>query len=121
MIEVLCLPGALAVAKEACGGIAGAGMFSLIVRLVAGHAVLVIDRLETKTAALYVAGTALDILVSPPELITAGKLSVVESSDVQPGLGCVAGEALTREFQGDVVHLFRGLEVLLVACETVCR
>ena len=58
--------------------------------------------------------------MSPPKLIAAGELHVVEGPNVQPRLRGMAREALPGEPQGHVIDLFRGLEVLPVACETIC-
>jgi len=46
---------------------------------------------------------------------------MVEGPDIQPGLGCMAGEAFPRESQGDVVNLLRRFEILLMARQAVRR
>jgi len=94
-------------------------MFTLIVRLMAGHAVLLIGGIKAESATLNVAGVALGILVSTLKLVPAGELPVIEGPDFHPGPGCVAGEAFRRESQGNVIDLLRGLEVLLMARQTV--
>ena len=71
MIEVSGVPCALAVAKDARGGVAGPSMFVLIVRLMAGHTILRVGGLEAKAATLDVAGAALEVPVGTPKLISA--------------------------------------------------
>jgi hypothetical protein len=94
-------------------------MFVLIVRLMAGHTVLLVGGLEPQAASLDVTGAAREGLMGPAKLISAGELTVVEGPNVQPRLRSVAGEALPGESQGHVIDLLRSLEVIPVTCEAV--
>jgi hypothetical protein len=44
---------------------------------------------------------------------------MIEGTDLRPGIGCVAGQAVSREVEGDMIYFLRRCEVFLVASQTI--
>ena len=96
-------------------------MLSLVVTLVAGHTVLWARWLEAKSASLDVTCCTLDSLMCPLKLKASRKGGMIEGTDFRPGIGCVAGQAVSREVEGDMIYFLGRCEVFLVASQTIGR
>ena len=119
MIEVLRVPCSLAMTEQAGGGVSGSRVFTQVVRLMAGNAVLFTLGNEDEPPTLGVACAAWDIPVGTLEPISPGKLRVVDGPDVPPCLGSVTGQTIRRKPEGDVIHVLWALEIVPMAGQAV--
>jgi hypothetical protein len=115
-------PGRNRVTIGALGGVTGAGVLPLVIVLVAPDTVLLaIGRWEAEAATGEMAPVALEFQVSAHKPESARKRRVVERRHIVPRSGRMARQAVAGKPQGDVIYIFRPLEVLLVACQAITR
>ena len=118
------IPGVGVVAEEAVGGESTSGMFSLVVLLVAGVAVVgVLGLREEQREVITVAALAGESGVCPEERESAGGCGMVEGSSGTPRDRIVARGACFGESQGNMVDgcSCRTFIVLLVAGVAISR
>ena len=96
-------------------------MLSLIVTLVAGHTVLGAGGLKAYSAPRNVTCSALGPLMGPLELEAPREGGVIEGANLSPGVWRMAGQAVGRKIQSNMIHLFGRGEVFLVASQTIGR
>jgi len=117
------IPGVGVVAEEAVGGESTSGMFSLVVLLVAGVAVVgVLGLREEQREVITVAALACQLGMRSEERESAGGCGMVEGGII-PGVGVVARGTCFGESQGNMVDgcSCRTFIVLLVAGVAISR